>query len=172
MLLLTLTLLSTVPILAKKPPDTPGPGPPPKGETYIVTFTGPHITSSQLELMSSGPSGKGGKYLALYTPSGERSSLTFVGEFWENWAGSHEGGLRLSIDFKFKDVDMVYFFDHEYEPLNFWRLKSADEGQGDWIAYEGRVSFSDDPFEIWRYSNQGDITTLHLTFDVTVEPKP
>lgn len=180
-LLLTLTLLPTVPIVAKKPPHTPGPAPPPKGEIYLVTFTGPDIISGYhtipepetLELMSSGARGKGGKHLAVYTPQGEYSTLTFIEDVdWGVWEGPHVGKIRLSIDLKFKEVDMIYFFDYEHEPLDFWRLKSTDEGKGEWIPDKGKVCFSDDPFEIWLYSEQGVTTTLWLTFDVTIEPKP
>ncbi len=167
-LLLTLTLLPTVPIAAKKKP----PGPPPTEERYYVTFTGPDITSDRLELMSQSARGKGGKHLALYTPSGEHSTLTFIGDVWGGWEGPHVGGIRLSIDLKFKEAGMVYFFDHVHEPsLDFWRLINTDEGKGEWIADEGKLHFENDPFEIWKYSNQGDITTLYLTFDVTIEPK-
>lgn len=175
-LLLTLTLLPTVPIVAKKPPPTE--------ETYYVTFTGPDIESDRLELMSSGAHGKGGKHLALLTPQTclhpgkqctplvEYSNLTFIGDVWGVWEGYHVGKIRLSIDLNFKEVDMIYFFDYEHEPLDFWRLKSTDEGKGEWMPDEGKVCFSDDPFEIWLYSEQGVTTTLWLTFDVTIEPKP
>ena len=176
-LLLTLTLLPTVPIAAKKPPPTE--------ERYYVTFTGPDITSETLELMSQSARGKGGKHLAFLTPQGKKSDLDFVGDVWEDWKDPHEGnphvgGIRLSIDLKFNEVGMVYFFDHVHEPyLDFWRLISRDERRhaiGEWIPGEGKdegiARFSDARFEIWKYSDQGNTTILYLTFDVTIEPKP
>lgn len=174
-LLLTLTLLPTVPIVAKKPPSTE--------ERYCVTFDGPDITSETLELMSQSAGGKGGKHLALLTPQTclhpgkqcspivEYTNLTFVGvDVWNGWTtpAPHVGKIRLSINLQFNEVDMIYFFDYEDEPLDFWRLKSTDEGKGEWISDEGKVRFVDDPFEIWLYSEQGITTTLRLTFDVII----
>jgi hypothetical protein len=183
MLLLTLTLLPTVPIAAKKPPPTE--------ERYYVTFTGPDITSDRLELMSRGTHGKGGKSLGLLTPQTslhpgkdctptvEYTNLTFFGDVWGFWAGDHVGKISIGIDLKFNEVGMVYFFDYEHDPLDFWRLISRDERRnaiGEWIPGEGKdegiARFSDARFEIWKYSDQGDTTILYLTFDVTIEPKP
>lgn len=176
-LLLTLTLLPTVPIVAKKPPPTE--------ERYYVTFDGPDITSEPLELMSQSACGKGGKHLALLTPQTclhpgkqctpivEYTNLTFVGvDVWNGWTtpAPHVGKIRLSINLQFNEVDMIYFFDYEHDPLDFWRLINTDDGKGKLIQDDAgmKVHFENDPFEIWLYSNQGDITTLYLTFNVTI----
>ena len=176
-LLLTLTLLPTVPIVAEKPSHPPGQGKPPREERYYnVTFTG-DIIAGPLELMSQSARGKGGKHLALLTPQGEDTILTFVGDVWKDWAGTthDDGNIRLSINLKFNEVGIIYFFDYEHGPLDFWRLKSTDgriHTIGEWISDEGIARFDGDPFEIWKYSAQGDITRLDLTFNVTIKPKP
>ncbi len=168
-LLLTLTLLPTVPIVAKKPPHTPGPGPPPTEEAYYVTFNGPDITSDQHELMRR--RAHGGKHRDLINFPGDKSALTFMGDVWEDWEGLQEGKLGIWIDLKTKKAGMSYQFEITHEPfLDFWTLESTYEGIGELISDGAgmQVDFVDDPFEIWRYSDQGVIYTLSLTFSVTI----
>ena len=168
-LLLTLTLLPTVPVAAKKPADKPGPGPPPTEEAYYVTFTCDDITSDELELMRR--RAHGGKHLDLITFPGEYSTLNFIGDVWGDLQGSHDGKLGIWVDLKTKKVGMSYQFDFAQEPLDFWVLESTYEGRGDWISDDGsvQVHFDDDLFEIWRYSEQDITYTRRLTFSVTIE---
>jgi len=167
-LLLTLTLLPTVSIVAKKP-HPPGDGKPPREEAYYVTIYGDDITSDKHKLMRR--RAHGGKHRDLINFPGEYSYLTFIGDdLWGVWKGSHKGKLGIWIDLKTKKVGMSYQFDFTHEPLNFWVLESTYEGIGEWIPYDAgmQVDFYDDPFELWQYRDQGDITTLRLTFSVTI----
>jgi len=157
-LLLALMLLPTVSMAApgknKKDP-----------ELRTVTFEDPDITGTdELQILEWGSN------LRFYTPIGEKTSLTFVGEpLWHvtptlNFTGRHKGKLGITIDkgtgkatidytFGTQDVTVTRKGKEKIVTYPLWRL-TGTAGPGSYTSGEepntGILSVDSEAFEIYE----------------------